>query len=69
MLSPSSGFLNLPKVDQVLKDINSHFRVFLKGPRSRCCGRTAALRLLMQPCDEDDSFFVFPCNGAPVEWN
>jgi hypothetical protein len=28
-----------------------------KGPRSRCYGRTAALRLIVQPCDEDDSFF------------
>ena len=28
-----------------------------EGPRSRCCGRTAALRLIVQPCDEDDQFF------------
>jgi hypothetical protein len=40
-----------------------------EGPRSTCYGRTAALRLLLQPCDEDDKFFfaVFPCNGA--RWN
>jgi hypothetical protein len=25
-----------------------------EGPLSRCCGRTAALRLIVQPCDEDD---------------
>jgi hypothetical protein len=25
-----------------------------EGPRSRSYGRTAALRLLVQPCDEDD---------------
>jgi hypothetical protein len=25
-----------------------------EGPRNRRYGRTAALRLLMQPCDEDD---------------
>jgi hypothetical protein len=25
-----------------------------EGPRSRCYGRTAALRLLVQPCDEDE---------------
>jgi hypothetical protein len=25
-----------------------------EGPRSRCYGRTAALRLIVQPCDEDD---------------
>jgi hypothetical protein len=36
-----------------------------EGPRSRCYGRTEALRLIVQPCDEDDWFF--PCNGAPVE--
>jgi hypothetical protein len=38
-----------------------------EGPRSRSYGRTAALRLIVQPCDEDYSFLVFPCNGAPVE--
>ena len=27
---------------------------FLELPRSRCYGRTAALRLILQPCDEDD---------------
>jgi hypothetical protein len=30
------------------------------------------LRLLVQPCDEDDDddyFCPFPSNGAPVEWN
>jgi hypothetical protein len=25
-----------------------------EGPRSRCYGRTAALRLIVQPCDKDD---------------
>jgi hypothetical protein len=25
-----------------------------EGPRSRCYGRTAALRLIVQPCDEDE---------------
>jgi hypothetical protein len=42
-----------------------------EGPRFRCYGRTAALRLIVQPCDEDDSFFFFrfSCNGAPMEWN
>jgi hypothetical protein len=38
-----------------------------EGPRNRFYGRTSALRLIVQPCGEDDSFFVFPCNGAPVE--
>jgi hypothetical protein len=36
------------------------FFFLVKGP--------AALRLIVQPCDEDDySFFVFPSNGAPAE--
>jgi hypothetical protein len=45
-----------------------------EGPRSRRYGRTAALRLIVQPCDEDDDdddddyyFLSFPSNGAPVE--
>jgi hypothetical protein len=41
-----------------------------EGPRSRRYGRTAALRLLLQPCDGDDDdyyFCPFPSNGAPVE--
>jgi hypothetical protein len=41
-----------------------------EGPRSRSYGRTAALRLIMQPCGEDEEkdydFFIFPTNGAPV---
>jgi hypothetical protein len=24
------------------------------GPRSKCYGRTAALRLIVHPCDEDE---------------
>jgi hypothetical protein len=41
-----------------------------KGPRSRSYGRTAALRLIVQPCDKDERlcvFFHFPSNEAPVE--
>jgi hypothetical protein len=45
-----------------------------EGPRSRRYGRTAALGLLVQPCDEDEDddddyyfFYPFPSNGAPVE--
>jgi hypothetical protein len=40
-----------------------------EGPRSRCYGRTAVLRLFVQPCDEDEQFFLpsFTSNGAPVE--
>jgi hypothetical protein len=43
-----------------------------EGPRSRCYGHTTALRLLVQPCDEDERwsvFFIFTSNVAPVEWN
>jgi hypothetical protein len=43
-----------------------------EGPRSRSYGRTAALRLIVQPCDEDEEkddqfLFIFPSNGATVE--
>jgi hypothetical protein len=43
-----------------------------EGPRSRRYGRTAALRLLVQPGDEDDSddyFLSLGNSGAPMEWN
>jgi hypothetical protein len=36
--------------------------LFFEWPRSRSYGRTAALRLIVQPCDEDeekDQFFHF----------
>jgi hypothetical protein len=36
------------------------FIFIIEGPRSRCYGRTAALRLIVQPCDEDEEFFIFP---------
>jgi hypothetical protein len=42
---------------------------FCEGPRSRSYGRTAALRLIVQPCDKDeekDDGFFFR-NEAPVE--
>jgi hypothetical protein len=42
-----------------------------EGPHRRRYGRTTALRLIVQPCDEgdddDDYFCPFPSNGAPVE--
>jgi hypothetical protein len=40
-----------------------------EGPRSRCYGRNTALRLFVQPYDEDEQFFLpsFPSDGAPVE--
>jgi hypothetical protein len=43
------------------------FFFFGEGPRSRCYGRTATLRLIVQPYDKDYSFFIFSCNKAPVE--
>jgi hypothetical protein len=53
-----------------LKDLSLPF--FLEGSRSSSYGCTAAVRLTVQPCDEDQRwsvfFFIFPSNGAPVEW-
>jgi hypothetical protein len=54
------------------RQVGVQIRIFFgEGPRSRCYGRTAALRLIVQPSDEekkDDQFFIiFPSNGAPVE--
>jgi hypothetical protein len=47
------------------------FCVFLhgEGPRSRCYGRTTALRFFVQPYDEEEQFFLpsFTSIGAPVE--
>jgi hypothetical protein len=47
--------LKLPYL--TLLDSSVH-RFFLEGPRSRCYGRTAALRLLVQPCDEDENMMI-----------
>jgi hypothetical protein len=33
--------------------------IFLEGPRSRSYGRTAALRLTVQPCDEDEEKYYY----------
>jgi hypothetical protein len=36
-----------------------------EGPRSRCYGHAAALRLIVQPCGEDSPPpLLLPCNGA-----
>jgi hypothetical protein len=39
----------------------SNVFVFWEGPRSKCYGRTVALRLIVHPCDENeekgDQFF------------
>jgi hypothetical protein len=53
--------------------IHDFFFVLGEGPRGRSYERTTALRLVVQPCDEDEEkgdqflFFHFPSNGAPVE--
>jgi hypothetical protein len=35
-----------------------YFFLHGEGSRSRCYGRTTALRLFMQPYDEDEQFFT-----------
>jgi hypothetical protein len=58
---------------EVASNASVHNRLlFLEGPRSRSYGRTAALKLIVQHCDEDEEkddqfFFIFSSNGAPVE--
>jgi hypothetical protein len=42
---------------------------FLEGPRSRSYGRTAALRLFVQPCDEDDQFSFSFFHVMEHRWN
>jgi hypothetical protein len=62
-------------LDMFAKFVTIRRIFFSEGPRSRCYGSTAALRLIVQPCDEDEEkdgkffFFIFPSNGAPMEWN
>jgi hypothetical protein len=36
-------------------------------PRKEFADFFRSLRLIVQPCDEDDFFFIFPSNEAPVE--
>jgi hypothetical protein len=45
-------YLEKPKDSVTLKKSD-----FFVGHRSRCYGRTAALRLIVGPCDEDDNCF------------
>jgi hypothetical protein len=40
-----------------------------EGPRSRCYGRTAALRLMVQPSDEEDRFFFSFFRVMEQRWN
>jgi hypothetical protein len=44
--------LSVPQVSEL--NARSIFLLSGEGPRSRRYGRTAAMRLLVQPCDEDD---------------
>jgi hypothetical protein len=48
----------------------SVWSVFLhgEGPRSRCYGRTTALRLIVQPCDEDEQFFYQVLQLMEHQW-
>jgi hypothetical protein len=39
---------------QLVHHHHHHLVFFFEGPRNRCYGRTAALKLIVQPCDEDD---------------
>ena len=55
------------RAEPIILQIKARVLFCGEGPHSRCYGRTAAMKLILQPCDEDD--LVFPCNGAPVEWN
>jgi hypothetical protein len=41
------------------KNQGSFFGGDSEGPRSRRYGRTAALKLLVQPCDEDDDDYYY----------
>jgi hypothetical protein len=40
-----------------------------EGPRSRCYGRTTALRLFVQPYDEDEQFFYQVLQVMEHQWN
>jgi hypothetical protein len=58
VLSPPHVFLQpINSRSLVKKDSGAFFCE--EGPRSRLSGRTAALRFLVQPCDEDDDDYCF----------
>jgi hypothetical protein len=42
---------------------------FYEGPRSRCYGHTAALMLIVQPCDVSDYFFFSFFHVMEHRWN
>jgi hypothetical protein len=68
-----SIFFNFSKLlfggEKKLIEFYTSFFLHGEGPRSRCYVRTTALRLFVQPYDEDKQFFLpsFTSNGAPVE--
>jgi hypothetical protein len=65
-----TGIRTLKCPARSLVNICINFFVSCEGPRSRRYGRTAALRLIVQPYDEDEDdyyFYPFPSNGALVE--
>jgi hypothetical protein len=43
-----------------------HLYIFFcgEGSRSRRCGRTAAMRLIVQPYDEDEDDYLFYCEAV-----
>jgi hypothetical protein len=43
-----------PTVHLLQYNMSMDSSFFIEGPRSRCYRRTAALRLIVQPCDEVD---------------
>jgi hypothetical protein len=59
-------------LERIIKEtgILSYIYFFIEVPRSRCYGRTAALRQIVQPCDEIEVFFCSShFNGARMESN
>jgi hypothetical protein len=48
-----------PAVSYVITTVSFYVFLIDEGPRSRRYGRTAALRLLVQPCDEDEDGCYF----------
>jgi hypothetical protein len=62
MLNSRAWFLwSQSPVFRVTIEIGLWVFLFIEEPRSRCYGRTAALSLIVQPCDEDDEVFsAFP---------
>ena len=57
------------KINECPLSLDVSFFLHGEGSRSKFYGHTTALRLLVQPYDEDEQFFlpIFTINGAPVE--